>query len=133
MKKIENLKIIECPNCGEIATVKKNGLLAKIGIGGSIIASLAGSVFATAGILSVITLGFIGIGSLIIPVIMAFILMFLPVYILISYLVGYNVECKECGSKYKISTKEFYENKGKKDPLLKVIIIIVVCIIIIAL
>lgn len=132
MKKVENFKIIECPNCGEMAAVKKNGLLAKIGIGGSIVASLMGSVFATAGVLSIVTLGFIGIGSLIIPAIITFALMFLPMYILIDYLVGYSVECKECGAKYKISTKEFYEKKGKKDPIIKVIIVIAICIFIIA-
>lgn len=132
MKKIENMKVIECPDCNNLVNVKKKGLLAKIGIGGGLIASLTSGVLGMAGIFSIVTLGFIGIGSLIIPAIIVFALMFLPIYVLLTYLAGYDIECGQCGAKYNMSTKEFYEIKGKKDPILRVIIIIVICVVIIA-
>lgn len=131
MKKIENMNMIECPECGKLANVKKKGLFAKLGIGGGLIALLTSSVLGMIGVLSFVTFGLVTLGSLIGPALIVFVLMFLPVYELISYLAGYDVECKECGSKYNMSTKEFYEMKGKKDPIVKVVIIIVVCILII--
>lgn len=131
MKKIENMNTIECPECNKLANVKKRGLLAKLGIGGGIIALLTSSILGMLGILSFVTFGLITLGNLIVPAIVAFILIFLPIYELVSYISGYEVECKECGSKYSMSTKEFYEMKGEKDPIAKVIIIIVVCILII--
>ncbi|MDY5098797.1 MULTISPECIES: hypothetical protein [Clostridia] len=132
MRKIENMNTIECPECGKLANVKKKGLFAKLGIGGGLIALLASSTLGMVGILSFVTFGLVTLGSLVIPALIVFALMFLPIYELISYLAGYDIECRECGSKYNMSTKEFYEMKGKKDPIVKVVIIIVVCVLIIA-
>lgn len=131
MKKLENMNMIECPQCGELANVKKKGLFAKLGAGGGLIALLTGTTLGMVGVLSFVTFGLITLGSLIVPALIAFALIFLPIYELISYVAGYDIECKECGSKYHLSTKEFYEMKGQKDPIVKVAIIIVVCILII--
>lgn len=133
MKEISNMKMLECPKCGEMAKVKRNGLLASIGLGGGLIASLTGSVITYAAAFSFLTLGFISVGALIIPALIVFSLFFCPIYSLIKYFAGYTIECIECGTKYKISTKEFCNLKKEKDPILKVVITFVVCGLLIAL
>lgn len=127
MKEISNMKMIECPNCGEIAKVKRNGLLTSIGLGGGLIASLTGSVITYVAAFSFLTLGFISIGAFIIPVLIVFSLFFCPIYSLIRYYAGYTIECNDCGTKYKISTKEFCELKKEKDPILRVVITFIIC------
>lgn len=127
MKEINNMKMIECPKCGEVAKVKRNGLLASVGLGGGLIASLTGSVITYVAAFSFLTLGFISVGSLIIPALIVFLLFFSPVYSLIRYYAGYTIECGECGAKYRMSTKEFCESKKEKDPMLKIVITFVVC------
>lgn len=132
MKKIDNMKITECPECGSLASVKKRGLLAKIGIGGGLLVSLTGSALAMVGFLSFFTFGLITLGSLIMPMLIVFTLIFLPIYEILNYVTGYDVVCEKCGSKYHLSTKEFYEIKGKNDPIVRVIIIVIFCIVIIS-
>lgn len=133
MKEISNMNIIECPKCGEMAKVKKNGLLASIGIGGGLIATLTGSVITYFVAFSFLTLGFFGLHFFIGIGLITFLLFFLPVYSLIRYFAGYTIECKECGAKYKMSTKEFCETKNKKDPLSKVAMTVFICVIMIIL
>lgn len=127
MKEISNMKMVECPKCGEMGIVKKRGILAVIGLGGGLIASLTGSVITYTAVFSVLTLGFLGLSFFIGIGIVAFLLFFLPIYSLIKYYAGYTIECKECGAKYKISTKEFYEMKKEKDPIIKVVLTFIVC------
>lgn len=110
MKEVTNKKYIECPKCKSIhAEVKRNGLFAKIGIGGGLIASLIGSVTFSASVLSVLTFGLIGISAFIFPAIFTFLIIFVPIVLIINYIAGYTIECNDCHSIYKISSKEFSE------------------------
>jgi len=119
MKEVINKKYIECPKCKSIhAEVKRNGLFAKIGIGGGLIASLVGSVTFSASVFSVLTFGLIGISAFIFPAVMAFLIIFVPIVFVINYIAGYTIECNDCHSIYKISSKEFSEmnlSKTHKD------------------
>lgn len=133
MKEISNMNIIECPKCGEMAKVKKNGLLASIGLAGGLIATLTGSVMTYFVAFSFLTLGFLGLRFFIGIGLFTFLLLFLPIYSLIKYYAGYTIECSECGAKYKMSTKEFCEMKNKKDPLSKVAMTVFICVIMIIL
>ena len=119
MKEVINKKYIECPKCKSIhAEVKRNGLFAKIGIGGGLIASLVGSVTFSASVFSVLTFGLIGISAFIFPAIFTFLIIFVPIVLIINYIAGYTIECNDCHSIYKISSKEFSEmslSRANKD------------------
>ncbi|MDZ4910280.1 hypothetical protein GNF68_14795 [Clostridium perfringens] len=115
MREVTNRKYIECPKCKSIhAEVKRNGLFAKIGIGGGLIASLVGSVTFSASVFSVLTFGLIGISVFIFPAIITFLIIFVPIVLIINYLAGYTIECNDCHSIYKISSKEFTETNLSK-------------------
>lgn len=119
MREVTNKKYIECPKCKSIhAEVKRNGLFAKIGIGGGLIASLFGSLTFSASVFSVLTFGLIGISAFIFPTIIAFLIIFVPIVLIINYIAGYTIECNDCHSIYKISSKEFSEmslSRAHKD------------------
>lgn len=119
MREVTNKKYIECPKCKSIhAEVKRNGLFAKIGIGGGLIASLVGTVSFSASVFSILTFGLIGISAFIFPAIFTFLIIFVPIVLIINYIAGYTIECNDCHSIYKISSKEFSEmnlSKMHKD------------------
>ncbi|MBN9647763.1 hypothetical protein J0L31_12260 [Terrisporobacter glycolicus] len=49
---------------------------------------------------------------------MAFLIIFVPIVFVINYIAGYTIECNDCHSIYKISSKEFSEmnlSKTHKD------------------
>ena len=115
MRKIINNKYIKCPECGEQATIKKNGKIFRgitgTGIGLSILSS--GITFG-----SIITLGLAGIGTILsimfAPMIITFAIIFLPIYTIIYCISGYTLECEHCKAKYKISNKEYNELRKKE-------------------
>lgn len=115
MRKIINNKYITCPECGEKATIRKNGKIFRgitgTGIGLSILSS--GITFG-----SIITLGLAGIGTILsimfAPMIIAFVIVFLPIYTIIYCISGYTLECEHCKAKYKVSNKEYNELRKKE-------------------
>ena len=115
MRKITNNKYIKCPECGEQATIRKNGKIfrgiAGTGIGLSILSS--GITFG-----SIITLGLAGISTILsimfVPMIITFAIAFLPIYANIYCIRGYTLECEHCKDKYKVSNKEYNELRKKE-------------------
>lgn len=105
MKEIKNKSYIECPKCGQQATVTS-----------------ASSTFYTVGIASLLTGGCL----LWIPVLgwisapIAFILgiIFIVLGIISSFIAGAVVECKNCKTKYSL-TKEEYKKHKKGDEHIK--------------
>ena len=113
-----------CPKCGEKANVTKGGKILKGGIGAYLGFSAISSLFTTAPIIAlffkVITFGLVGsISIMLLPMIMAFLIIFLPIYGIIQVVVGYDVDCPHCKSKFKLSNKAYFEIKDKERAEIK--------------